>query len=132
MKRGADAGWGRDGDKGLVNPADPNTLVLFTSKPCLTAIAIAPKGPFAPDGPVLYAENWFTMDLRRWRLEGLQLDKLSPLPGDDGGPFVSQFKSVHTAFAPDGSLYMTQTYFGPSTGNDHKLSRIVATGSRPR
>ena len=131
VKRGANAGWGQDGDKGLINPTDPNTRVLYTSKPCLTAIAIAPKGPFAPNGPVLYAVNWFSEDLRRWNLEGAQSDKLSPLPADQGAAFMSGSKYVDSVLGPDGALYLTQTYYY-TIGNDHKLSRIVASeGRRP-
>lgn len=130
VKRGADAGWGKSGDKGLINPADSNTRVLYTSKPCLTAIAIAPKGPFAPAGPVLYAENWFSQDLLRWSLDEVQLDKVTPLPEDGGNPFLSGFKCVDAHFGPDGSLYLLQTWFGDSEGKDHKLARVVSDTAR--
>ena len=128
VKRGADAGWGRDGDKGLIDPADRDTRVLFTSRPCMTAIAIAPKGPFAPDGPVLYAENWFTQELQRWNLEIDPTMKLSPVPSDGGAVFMSGTKCVDSRFCPDGSLYLLQAYFGASEGYGHKLGRVVFVG----
>jgi len=130
VRKGADAGWGKDGDKGLIKPADSNTKVLYTSKPCLTAIAIAPKGPFAPNGPVMYAENWFSQDLQRWSLDETQLDRISPLPDDGGKPFLSGFKCVDAHFSPDGSLYLLQTWFGASEGKDHKLARVVFSPAR--
>ncbi|MES2657897.1 MAG: PQQ-dependent sugar dehydrogenase [Verrucomicrobiota bacterium] len=126
VKRGANAGWGRHGDKGLIDPADKNVHVLFTTKPCLTSIAIAPKGPFAPDGPVLYAQNWFMREIRRWKLEEPALSSMSAIPADQGVPFLGEHMTVHTAFGPDGALYLTQTYYSASTGNNHKLSRITA------
>ena len=125
IPRGADAGWGRDGDKGLIHPADPNVSVLYTSKPCLTAIAIATKGPFAPDGPTLLSENWFSQDFKRWDLTGSRLDQLTPLPVDAGTPLLGGFKFVSCTFGPDGALYLVQTYYAASVGHDHKLSRIV-------
>ncbi len=130
VERGADGGWGKDGDKGLVKPADPHTQVLFTSKPCMTSIAIAAKGPFAPDGPVLYAQNWFMRTLSRWKMAGAALDTMAPVPADNGAAFLSEHQSVHTTFGPDGALYMTQTYFSASEGNNHKLSRIKPVASR--
>ncbi|MEO5915972.1 MAG: PQQ-dependent sugar dehydrogenase [Luteolibacter sp.] len=125
VKRGANAGWGRDGDKGLISPPDANTHVLFTSKPCLTAVAIAPKGPFAPDGPVIYSENWFKQEMVRWKLDGNQLDQISPIPADQNAAFMNTFMCVQATFGPDGALYMTQTYYSASEGNNHKLGRIV-------
>ena len=130
VKKGANAGWGKDGDKGLINPPDSNTRVLFTSKPCLTSIAIAPKGPFAPDGPVLYSQNWFRSEIRRWKLDGKELEKLATIPSDNDAPFLSEHMSVHATFGPDGALYLTQTYYTGSVGNNFKLSRITATGSK--
>ena len=130
VKRGADAGWGRAGDKELLQPPDSNTRVLHTSKPCLTAIAIAPKGPFAPNGPVVYVENWFSQDLHRWSVDENQKDKISPLPEDGGKPFLSGHKFVDAQFGPDGFLYLLQAYFGPSEGKDHKLSRVVFEAAR--
>lgn len=130
VERGADGGWGKNGDKGLIKPEDSNTQVLFTSKPCLTSIAIAPKGPFAPDGPVLYAQNWFMRTISRWKLSGKDLDAMEPVAADNGQAFLGEHQSVHTTFGPDGALYMTQTYYSASEGNNHKLSRIKATGGK--
>jgi glucose/arabinose dehydrogenase len=126
VERGADAGWGRDGDKGLMKPEDSHTSVLFTSKPCLTSITIAPKGPFAPDGPVLYAQNWFTKDLKRWKLAGKNLEEMAVIPADEEKPFLGEHATVHATFGPDGALYLTQTYYSESKGGNFKLSRIVA------
>jgi glucose/arabinose dehydrogenase len=129
VERGADAGWGRHGDKGLIKPEDSHTSVLFTSRPCLTSITIAPRGPFAPDGPVLYAQNWFTKDLMRWKLAGKDLSEMAAIPDDEGKPFLGEHATVHTTFGPDGALYLTQTYYSESKGNNHKLSRIVPNTS---
>ncbi len=129
VARGGDGGWGVDGDKGLLAPADSSTHILYTSKPCMTAIAIAPKGPFAPDGPALFAANWFSQEVLRWNLKGAQLDNTAPLPADQGHAFLTGGKYVGAAFGPDGALYLTQTYYS-AVGNDHKLTRITATDVR--
>ncbi|MEK7952068.1 PQQ-dependent sugar dehydrogenase [Luteolibacter soli] len=129
VQRGGDGGWGTDGDKGLLKPEDPHTSVLYTTKPCMTSIAIAPKGPFAPDGPVLYAQNWFTKDLMRWKLAGKDLAEMAAIPSDDGKAFLAEHQTVHATFGPDGALYLTQTYYSESKGGNFKLSRIVAAGA---
>ena len=127
IARGADGGWGKDGDKGLINPKDPKTHVLITTKPCLTGIVIATSGPFSADGGVVYYEQWFGPDLYRGSLSGEQKDKLAPLPGDGGKPFVTKLQIVNLKFGPDGALYMTQCYYADSVGDHFNLRRIRAS-----
>jgi hypothetical protein len=126
IKRGANGGWGPDGDKGLINPPDTNVHILQTTKPCLTAIAIAADGPFGGEGGMLYYEQWFGPDLYRGRLTGQQRDTFEPVPADQGRPFATKLQIVNLKFGPDGALYTTQTYYADSVGDHFKLGRIRA------
>ena len=129
IRRGSNCGWGPDGDKGLINPPDPTVRILQTSKPCLTAIAIASSGPFAMNGgSVLYYENWFGPELRRGQLTGMQRDTYQAVATDKGAPFAKELKCVNLKFGPDGALYTTQTYYAESVANNFKIGRIRFTG----
>lgn len=129
IPRGSSGGWGKDGDKGLEHPDDPNVTVLETSLPCLTGIAIASSGPFAgEDGVVLFYDQWFSQELKIRKLSGGALDKFEKVSsGDDS--FARDFSSVNLKFGPDGALYTTQSYYS-AVGNDHELGRIRFTGTR--
>ena len=137
IKRGADGGWSHGGDRGLINPPDPNAHVLITKKPSLTGVAIAEAGtPFGtPSSSVYYFAKWY--DISREQGPGIyrgtlgpQRDTFTPIPTDlPDGLFAIHLKCVNLKFGPDGALYTTDTTFGASDGNGFRLGRIKYDGS---
>ncbi len=130
LNRGADGGWGRHGDKGMIDPKDPNTSVLHTGRPCLTAIEVASTGPFADGGTTMYAANWFTQQVLRWRIDHGAGRSTVVSGAGSGEVFLDRFKAVSAKFGPDGCLYLTQTYYSESKGRDHRLARVVPETKR--
>jgi hypothetical protein len=129
--RGANGGWNHGGDNGWWKnpPPDQDVHILGTHRPSMTGIAIAETGPFAsPEGPVLYESHWFGPDILRGVLSGPGWTKFTPFPSDPGGKFAVHLKCVNLKFGPDGALYITDTYFADSPGNDFRLGRIKYTG----
>ena len=132
IKKGANGGWNHGRDQGLANPPDPNVHVLGTHKPSMTGIAIAETGPFAgPNGePILYEEHWWlpTPGILRGVLGGKNRDTFTPLPSDPNGIFAPNCNCVNLKFGPDGALYTTDTFMGPSDKNDFHMGRIKWVG----
>lgn len=131
ISKGADGGWP---NAFTSNSTDGKRIVLQTSAPSKTAIALLRGGVFAPDGPVIYHARYGGDDrkeVRRWALEGAGFDSLAPLNEDNGGAFLLGFTSfniVSFELGPDGALYFTDSNQGSSTGAGYRLGRIRFQG----
>lgn len=132
VRAGSDGGWSPAGDPPFLMPADPNHRVMFTGPGSLIGIAIATSGPFADQGqPTLYLSKWFPSPffIRRWRLEGPNLDSLAPVAADGGQPFLNNHFGITLKFGPDGSLYYCHSTVDQSP--DGEIGRIRFVGGDP-
>lgn len=130
VRMGADGEWNTDGDEGgFLSPSDSRHLVMDTFPPqsSTTGIAIARGGAFAdpanPGSDVLIIGNMI-LGIKRYRLEGTDLDQAVPLDGD--GYFATNYGFATGAdirFGPDGALYLTTSATGDSA-NFGSLWRI--------
>jgi PKD repeat protein len=135
IMRGADGAWPTDGY--LTDSAEspvPWRKILYAPLPSLTGIEIVRGGPFAPNGPVLYNARYGANDrkeVRRWQLTGANLDTLTPVPADNGQPWLdgyTSFNIVDLRMGPDGALYYTDSNQSDSLGTGYRLGRIRYIG----
>jgi PKD repeat protein len=131
VQMGSNGAWSLNGDADFLDPPDPNHRVMAAVPASRVAIIIATQPPFAIDGqPTLYNGKWFPFPayVDRWHLTGTDLDTLTPLAVDNGGPFVDGYVAVDFVFGPDGHLYVSETFGDASLDDFLSIRRIMFVG----
>lgn len=122
---GSNGAWSPAGDAGgFLDPPDANHRVLATWSPSVVGVAISSGGPFGTD--VLYWGQW-QGNLRRWQLQGNELDEALELDG--GLAFRTGHPTIALKFGPDGHLYSCSSGNDAAVGGYYPVRRLRYVGT---